>query len=203
MENVCFIGSSGATSLSVLLKVNSSLTQLDLSVSLLLNMINWLLLNHIPFITVLENQEQHHYQKYWRLIHHSLNWTWEWVYYRIWLIDYYWITFHFERYWRIREKGIGWCFGNKLSNHGYWVLMKEFHCFFRHWGDLNKWEILSRFHFFSHFLRTFPLSLVKFINSSKYMNAFNSIQFNYVHSFHLNTLPSWKNRFELIGIWLM
>jgi hypothetical protein len=34
------IGSSGTTSLSEGLKVNSSLTQLDLGVSLLLNMIN-------------------------------------------------------------------------------------------------------------------------------------------------------------------
>ena len=34
------IGSSGATLLSEALKVNSSLTQLDLEVSLLLNMIN-------------------------------------------------------------------------------------------------------------------------------------------------------------------
>ena len=89
------IGSSGATSLSEALKVNSSLTQLDLEASLLLNMFNWLYFIHIPFKTILENQEQHHYQKYWRLIHHSLNWSWDWVYYWIWLIDYYWITFHF------------------------------------------------------------------------------------------------------------
>ena len=134
------IGSSGATSLSEVLKVNSSLTQLNLGLSLLLNMINWLLFNHIPFWTRLENQEQHHYQKDWRLIHHSFNWTcgmslllntinwlllnhipfvawldhqeqhhyqkdwrlihhsfnctWMWVYYWIWLIDYYWFTFH-------------------------------------------------------------------------------------------------------------
>ena len=74
-ETGCDFGDSGATSLSEVLKVNSSLTQLVLEMSLLLNMINWLLLNHIPFVTILENQEQHHYQKDWRLIHHSLNWT--------------------------------------------------------------------------------------------------------------------------------
>ena len=89
------IGESGTTSLSEALKVNSSLTELELGVSLILNMINWLLLNHIPFITILVHQEQHHYQKDWRLIHHSLNWTWKWVYYWIWLIDYYWITLYF------------------------------------------------------------------------------------------------------------
>ena len=88
------IGSSGATSLSEALKVNSSLTQLNLNVSLLLNMIDWLLLNHIPFWTRLENQEQRHYQRHWRSIHPSLTWNWEWVYYWIWLIDYCWITFH-------------------------------------------------------------------------------------------------------------
>ena len=97
------IGPSGTTSLAGALSVNSSLTQLELGLSLLMNMINWLLLNHIPFVTILEIQEQHHYQKYWRLIHHSLNWTWKWVYYWIWLIDYYWITFHLEQYWRFRS----------------------------------------------------------------------------------------------------
>ncbi len=69
------IGYSGATSLSEVLNVNSSLTQLELGLSLLLNIIKWLLFNHIPYGTILEIQEQHHYQKYWRLIHHSLNWT--------------------------------------------------------------------------------------------------------------------------------
>ena len=37
---VCGIGMSGITSVSETLKVNSSLTQLDLGLSLLLNMIN-------------------------------------------------------------------------------------------------------------------------------------------------------------------
>ena len=69
------IGDSGVTSLSEALKVNSSLTQLNLRVSLLMNMINWLLLNHIPFVTILVHQEQHHYQKDWRLIHLSLSCT--------------------------------------------------------------------------------------------------------------------------------
>ena len=88
------IGDSGATSLSEALNVNSSLTQLNLGLSLILDMIDWLLFNHIPFGTILDHQEQHHYQKHWRLIHPSLNWIWEWVYYWIWLIDYYSITFH-------------------------------------------------------------------------------------------------------------
>ena len=88
------IGPSGATSLSEALKVNSSLTELNLRSSLLLNMIDWLLLNHIPFIPILVHQEQDHYQKHWRSIHHSLNCAWNWVYYWIWLIDYYSITFH-------------------------------------------------------------------------------------------------------------
>ena len=97
------IGDSGTTSLSSALKVNSSLTHLNLCVNLLMNMINWLLFNHIPFVTILEIQEQHHYQKHWRLIHHSLNWTWNWVYYWIWLIDYYSITFFFKQHWFIRN----------------------------------------------------------------------------------------------------
>ena len=40
MEIGCGIGSPGATSLSEALNVNSSLTQLDLGVSLLLNLMN-------------------------------------------------------------------------------------------------------------------------------------------------------------------
>ena len=36
----CYIGSSGATSISEVLKVNSSITQLELGLSLLLNLIN-------------------------------------------------------------------------------------------------------------------------------------------------------------------
>ena len=48
-------------------------------------MINWLLFNHIPFLTRLAIQEQHHYQRHWRSIHPSLNWTFMWVYYWIWL----------------------------------------------------------------------------------------------------------------------
>ena len=58
--------------------------------SLLLNMIDWSLFNHIPFLTILVHQEQHHYQKHWRSIHHSLNWTWKWVYYWTWLIVFEW-----------------------------------------------------------------------------------------------------------------
>ena len=69
------IGESGATSLSESLKVNSSLTHLDLTKSLLSNMSNWLFFNNNPFLTILETQEQHQYQKHWRSIHHSLNWT--------------------------------------------------------------------------------------------------------------------------------
>ena len=83
------IRDSGITSLSEALKVNSSLNQLQLILSLLLNMIIWLLFNHITFLPILENQEQHHYQKHWELIHHSLNCIWEWVYW-MWSIDYYW-----------------------------------------------------------------------------------------------------------------
>ena len=39
-ETCCDFGDSGATSLSEVLKVNSSLTQLNLGLSLLMNMIN-------------------------------------------------------------------------------------------------------------------------------------------------------------------
>ena len=35
---------------------------------------------HIPWITILVIQEHVHYQKHWRSIHLSLNWTWKWVY---------------------------------------------------------------------------------------------------------------------------
>ena len=97
------IGEDGATSLSEALEINSSFAQLDLAVSLLLNMFKYSLLNHIPFGTRLEILEQHHYQRHWRLIHPSLNWTWVWVYDWILLIDYYSITFHLEQDWRIRS----------------------------------------------------------------------------------------------------
>ena len=59
------IGESGATSLSEALKVNSSLTQLDLRVSLLMNMINWSLLNLIPFVTILVIQGKERWPVLW------------------------------------------------------------------------------------------------------------------------------------------
>ena len=89
------IGDSGLSSLSEGLRVNSSLTELYLGFSLFWTwLIDWLLFNHIPFITILEIQEQHHCQKDWRLIHPSLNCTCLWVYDWIWSIDYYSIAFH-------------------------------------------------------------------------------------------------------------
>ena len=97
------IGSIGTTSLSETLKVNSSLTHLVLWIEFIIDYHDSLFLNHIPFLTILEIQEQHHYQKHWRLIHLSLNWTWEWVYYWTWLIDYYWISFHFITILEIQE----------------------------------------------------------------------------------------------------
>ena len=130
------IGDSGATSLSEALKVNSSLTQLNLRLSLWLNMINWLLLNHIPFITILVHQEQHQYQKYWRLIHHSINWTCMWVYNWIWLIDYYSVTFYLEQYWRFRKKVICRCSGIKHNNHKDRVLNWD--------GSVNNLSIIAR-----------------------------------------------------------
>ena len=61
-------------------------------------MFNWLLSNRISFITRLVHQERHHYQKHWRSIHLSFNWTWEWLFFCwICLIDYYWITFHLNK----------------------------------------------------------------------------------------------------------
>ena len=97
------IGNSGATSLSEAMKFNSSLIHLNLSVSSLLIMINWLLLNHILFVTRLEIQERHHYQMHWRSIHLSLSWAWKWVNCWTLLIDYYSITFHLEQHWKIRS----------------------------------------------------------------------------------------------------
>ena len=143
------IGDSGASSLSEALKVNSSLTQLNLGVSLLLNMINWLLFNHIPFWTILEIQEQHHYLQHWRLIHHSLNWSWNWVYYWIWLIDYYWITFHLEQYWRIRSnivvRSIGGQFithstgiGNEFIIEYDWLIIIQSHSIYNRIGESGR-----------------------------------------------------------------
>ena len=43
--------------------------------------------------TRLENQEYHHCQNHWRLIHLSLNWTWEWDCYccfHNWNWEFYW-----------------------------------------------------------------------------------------------------------------
>ena len=84
-------------------------------------MINWLLFNHIPFGTILEIQERHHYQKDWRLIHHSLNWTWIWVYYWIWSIDWLLLNnnynraifvhqeqHHYQKYWRSIHPSLNW-----------------------------------------------------------------------------------------------
>ena len=131
-------GESGVTSLSEALKVNSSLTQLNLELSLLLNMINWLLFNHIQFITILVHQEQHHYQKDWRLIHHSLNWSWDvsllmnminWI-----LLNH--ITFgtilenqeqhHYQKHWRLIHPSLNYTCGvSLLLNMINWLLFNH------------------------------------------------------------------------------
>ena len=76
---------------------------------------------HIPWWTRLVHQEHHHYQKDWRSIHSSFNWTWEWVY-DWFLIDCClslyripWITVlviqkhhHYQKHWRSIHLSLNW-----------------------------------------------------------------------------------------------
>ena len=66
------------------------------------------------------------------------------------------------------------------------------------------WTNEKSFPVFISFLSFWGLFLFPLKKSLILRNTWTpSIQFNYVHSFHLNTLSSWKNHFELTGIWLM
>ena len=64
MEIGCGIGSPEATSLSEALKVNSSLTQLDLWIEFIIEYDLLFIIQTLSFGTILVHQEQHHYQKH-------------------------------------------------------------------------------------------------------------------------------------------
>ena len=107
----------------------------------------------------MENQEQHHYQKDWRLIHRSLNWTWDWVYYWMQLIDYNHVPFiiilgvqeqhHCLQHWRLIHhlhnwnwKGVSWLnVTNRLIfNHASYITKLDFSeqdHYRRHWRSIH------------------------------------------------------------------
>ena len=102
--------------LSEALKVNSSLTEVKLNSSISLNVFNSFFLFQFPIIPKLDHQEHHHYQKHWRLIHHSLDWAWNW--FNIWMNCYCFTLLviilviperhHWQKHWGLIHHSFGW-----------------------------------------------------------------------------------------------